>query len=178
MEKTLVVSFLSQPNTGKSTLAAEIFAVLKKKQEFNVELVTEYAKDLVWDNKSDILENNQLLVSGNQFERLRRLVGKVDIIIQDTSLLLGAIFEKRVLGLEQVLLYYYNLFNNLNFFLEYPENVKFSTIGRVEKSLEETRQVGKEIIQFLNRQNIPFIILNNKNKLEQAIKEIERLWKK
>ena len=46
MKKTLVVNLLGAPGSGKSTIAASIFSKLKF-QNLNVELVSEYAKELV-----------------------------------------------------------------------------------------------------------------------------------
>ncbi len=45
---TLVVNLLGGPGSGKSTTAADVFARLKW-QDINCELVTEFAKDLVWE---------------------------------------------------------------------------------------------------------------------------------
>ena len=46
--KTVVINLFGGPGCGKSTIAAELFAILKK-QGYEVELVTEYAKDKVWE---------------------------------------------------------------------------------------------------------------------------------
>lgn len=48
MKNTLLVTLSGAPGAGKSTGAAYIFAMLKM-QGINAELVTEYAKDKVWE---------------------------------------------------------------------------------------------------------------------------------
>ena len=57
----------------------------------NTELVTEFAKDLTWEERKDALKN-QLYVSGNQAFRLSRLNGKVDVVITDSPLPLGLFY--------------------------------------------------------------------------------------
>lgn len=47
-EKTIVVNLIGSPGTGKSTIASELFAKMKW-EGFDVELVSEYAKELVWE---------------------------------------------------------------------------------------------------------------------------------
>lgn len=46
--KTTVINLIGSPGTGKSTIAAELFARMKW-LGFDVELVSEYAKELVWE---------------------------------------------------------------------------------------------------------------------------------
>ena len=48
LEKPLVVNLFAGPGTGKSTAAAQIFQALKW-QRFSCELVTEFAKEKVWE---------------------------------------------------------------------------------------------------------------------------------
>ena len=81
----LVVNLFGGPGVGKSTLAAGIFCRLKRRG-FNVELVTEYAKDLTWE-KNHCKLGNQLRVFAEQYHRLQRLNGQVDIAITDAPLL-------------------------------------------------------------------------------------------
>ena len=54
LEKPLVVNLFAGPGTGKSTVAAQIFAHLKW-QGFSCELVTEFAKERFGKNLSKCL---------------------------------------------------------------------------------------------------------------------------
>lgn len=84
---TQVVNFFAGPGAGKSTSAAGLFFLMKSRG-YRVELVTEYAKDLTYEESHGLM-GNQLALLGEQDRRLRRLVGKVDFVITDSPLLLS-----------------------------------------------------------------------------------------
>ena len=52
----IVCNLFGSPGTGKSTLAAYVFAKLKM-LGINCELVTEFAKDKTWENNKTALAN-------------------------------------------------------------------------------------------------------------------------
>lgn len=52
---TMYVNLFGGPGAGKSTTAASLFAEMKKLGK-NVELVTEVAKDFVWEERQKTLE--------------------------------------------------------------------------------------------------------------------------
>lgn len=87
---TKVINLWAGPGAGKSTLAAGLFFVMKTKG-YKVELVTEFAKELVYSEKFAAL-NDQEYVTNIQEARLERLVGKVDYIITDSPLPLAEIY--------------------------------------------------------------------------------------
>lgn len=51
---TTYVNIFGGPGVGKSTTAADLFVAMKK-AGYNVELVTEVAKDFVWEDRSTTL---------------------------------------------------------------------------------------------------------------------------
>ncbi len=81
-----VINLFAGPGAGKSTTAAGLFYRMKK-EGMNVELCTEYAKELVWDNAIDKLQD-QLYVFAKQNHKLERLKTKVDYVITDSPLIL------------------------------------------------------------------------------------------
>ena len=88
----IVVNLYAGPGNGKSTGAAYIFSKLKM-AGVNAELVPEFAKDKVWEGNVKALAN-QAYVFGKQYFRLSRLEGEVDVIVTDSPLLLGVMYNK------------------------------------------------------------------------------------
>ena len=87
-----LISLYSGPGSGKSTGAAWIFAKLKL-AGVNAELVTEFAKDKVWERNEKALAN-QAYVFGKQYFRLSRLEGEVECVVTDSPLLLGVMYNR------------------------------------------------------------------------------------
>jgi nicotinamide riboside kinase len=90
---TTYINIFGGPGIGKSTIAAEVFARFKK-QGKSVELVTEFVKDLVWENRQSTLEI-QPYVSMKQYRNLARLRDKVDFVITDSPLIKDSVYARR-----------------------------------------------------------------------------------
>ena len=80
---TMVVNCYAGPGAGKTTCAWEVASQLKKKG-INTEYVSEYAKELVWEGKYDVLENQEHLFA-EQAKRLERLRGKAATFMAETT---------------------------------------------------------------------------------------------
>lgn len=159
----LLIDIYGCPSSGKSTLAAFLFSQLKMKN-VKCELVTEFAKDLVWDNCHDAL-HDQAYLFGNQYHRLLRLEGKVDIVITDSPLMLNAIYNKDdKLGEEfnRLVINVSKKFNSLSYFLS-PFNNSFEEIGRVHSN-NESKSISSKILKMLNDENIDFKMINHDEK--------------
>lgn len=151
----LVVNLFGSPSASKSTLSAYLFSQLKMKN-INCELVTEFAKDKVWEENHCALDN-QLYISGEQSYRLSRLKDKVDVVIVDSPLLLGSYYnqDKDIQEeLHRLLLKIFNSYNNINFFLNRtkPYNPK----GRLQTE-EESNQIAQDLINYLQDNNIEYL---------------------
>jgi len=85
-----VINLWAGPGAGKSTLAAGLFNLMKNMQH-EVELVTEFAKDVTWEKNYGTLQN-QLVVLAEQDRRLRRLEGQVEWAITDSPLPIGLVY--------------------------------------------------------------------------------------
>lgn len=155
--KMLVVNLFGSPGTGKSTLSAYIFSQLKL-MGVNCELVSEFAKDLVWEENYKALEN-QLYVSGQQSYRLSRLKDKVDVVIVDNPLILGGFYnhdESIDEDLNKLLLKIFNSYNNMNFFLRRVK--KYNPIGRMQTE-EESNQIACKLLDLLNDSQLEYEIV-------------------
>lgn len=89
----IVINFYGGPGIGKSTLAAEMFTVLKK-NGIKTELVGEFAKDLVYDRAYNVMADQHYLFA-QQAHRLWRLdQSGVEAAVCDSPLLLTLAYNK------------------------------------------------------------------------------------
>lgn len=116
MKKTGVINFFGGPGVGKTTMAVTLFSLLKA-HDVEVELVTEVAKDFTWEERYKTLEN-QYYIWAKQQHKLWRLKNKVDIIINDSPLLLSFIYgERKPQCFYDLVLHDFNEYENVNFFI-------------------------------------------------------------
>jgi hypothetical protein len=90
--KTLIVNLWAGPGAGKSTLAAEIFAALKRAQ-VSCELVQEWVKTWAWEGRP-IGTFDDVVITANQLAKESVLYGKVRVIVTDSPIGLGAVYEQ------------------------------------------------------------------------------------
>ena len=87
----ILINLFGAPGAGKSSGAAYIFSKLKM-NGINTELVTEFAKDKVWENNNEVFKN-QAYIFGKQYFKISRVADKVDVIVTDSPLLLSAFYN-------------------------------------------------------------------------------------
>lgn len=87
-----IINLFGGPGCGKSTTAAGLFYRMKH-AGIRVELVTEYAKDIVWADRHKELDD-QLYITAKQYHRLFLLKEKVHYCITDSPLLLSLIYNR------------------------------------------------------------------------------------
>lgn len=85
----LLINFTGAPGAGKSTIAAGLFHRLKTRH-WNVELVTEYTKELFLTGDKWSLAD-ELLVFSEKYRRIKKLES-VDLVITDSPLINSAIY--------------------------------------------------------------------------------------
>lgn len=147
---TIIINLLSGPGSGKSTTAAALF-VRMKLAGYKVELVTEYAKDLVYADRKAVLESNQLYILAKQNYRLANLAGKVDYVITDTSLLLSNVYPE-FYGqyvsdtFKELVLETYANYDNISFFIDRPDH--FEEFGRTQNE-SESHELDEMILNTL-----------------------------
>lgn len=165
----IVINLWGAPGSGKSTTAAGLFFLMKI-NKYKVELVTEYAKDLVWDRNEGMF-GNQLTILAEQKHRLHRLVDHgMDFAITDSPLLLPSFYKPKS---------YYNTFdalveetfhsyNNLNYFLERVES--FEKIGRRHNEAESI-QISKDLQVFMTDRSVEYDVIQANPKTPETIFE-------
>lgn len=175
MKSTLLVNLYAGPGAGKSTGAAYIFAKLKM-AGVDCEYVSEYAKDRVWQEDQFPLQHCQLYVTGKQCLKITRLLGKVDVVVTDSPIAIGAMYTAEK-PYQDVCIYEakkykntYNLF--LNRFKPYNQN------GR-NQTEEEAKEIDRKIKAFLTDNNLEFKEINGTEEGYNAIVKdiIERMGK-
>lgn len=169
---TKIINFFAGPGSGKSSLASGLFSEMKWK-DYNVELVTEFAKDLVWENREKTL-NNQIYIFAKQYNRIWRLLDEVDYIIVDSPLMLGTIYRNKVDSItnnfEIFLLSVHNSLDNCNYIID--RRKPYKTKGRVQ-SESEAKRLDESIKRMLIKFNIPFkIIPGEKESIDIIMKEL------
>lgn len=154
----IVVNLTGAPGAGKSTGAAKIFSDLKQ-MGINCELVAEFAKDKTWEHNIKAL-SCQEYVFGKQSYRLARCRDDVDVIITDSPLPLGLIYNTNPAldeSFTKVVMNVFNTYDNINFFINRvkPYNPK----GR-NQTAEESDKLSPTIKELYNRLGIDFIEIN------------------
>jgi len=172
----LVVNLFGVPSAGKSTGAAYIFSKLKM-AGINAELVTEFAKDEVW-NRSVEPFNCQEYMFGNQSYRLSRLKNNVDVVVTDSPLPLTILYNNNpILGksFETTVMNVFNSYQNLNILLNRVK--KYNPVGRLQTE-EESNALKEPVIHLLKTFDIDYLVYDGSeedyDKIVEEIKNILR----
>ena len=147
VRETLVVCLYGGPGSGKSTTAAGVFHDLKIKG-IDCELVTEFAKKLVWAKRHHTF-NDQIYLFAKQYHSIFNVLGQVQVIVTDCPILLSPIYdiEKRP-TLEQLIVEEHNKMWSYNVFLKRTK--KYNPNGR-NQTEEESIKIDGEILDLLDK---------------------------
>ena len=152
MGRTLVTNLFGGPGIGKSTTAAGLFSELKQRG-ISAEYATEYAKDRVWEEAFRTMDN-QIYMFAKQHHRIWRVLGKVDVVITDSPMLLslyyGADYSKTF---HQLVLEEHNKTKSLNVLLKREK--KYLQAGRVQTE-EESKEIDKFLESMLKENKVSF----------------------
>ena len=150
----LLINLFGGPGTGKSTGAAYIFSQLKM-AGVNAELVTEFAKDKVWEGNKEVFKN-QAYIFGKQYFKISRCADKVDVIITDSPLLLSIVYnDNPVLGdsFNETVKNVFSSFNSMNFVLNREK--EYNPVGR-NQTESEAKEVDVQVREILDQEKIPY----------------------
>jgi len=150
-----VINLFGGPGTGKSTTASDVFALMKW-NNYNVELVNEYAKELTWEKRHIILED-QLYVTAKQNSKLWRIKDQVEWAITDSPLILGQAYARTDYlpnHFCNLIHEVYNIYDNINILLirEKP----FHPVGR-NQTKDEAVALDVYIKEMLDQYQYPYI---------------------
>lgn len=170
---TLVVNLYAGPGAGKSTMAAGLFYRLKT-EGVNCELVREYAKDLVWRGHHEMLTDpaGQIYIFAKQLKRFQDVIGKVDVVLTDSPVLLSAVYGSSLskaftaLVLDEV-----GKMNNLNIVLKRVK--EYVPIGRGQTK-QQAEDLDVEIAGTVYglTQQVDLVTTGDEEGLERALEAI------
>ncbi len=184
MKNKTIINIVGGPGTGKSLYAAYLFTMLKVNQR-NVEYCQEYAKDLVWREKYEILRN-QHIVAYHQFKALKGASKHVEAAITDGSLIHNFYYNKNIdinysnIELtEKRINKYYKKFNNIVIYLKRNPKYKYQQEGRYQTE-EEAKDIDGNILDILIEKNIKHIEVvadmdNTQKMLDYIITELNKI---
>lgn len=163
------INLYGGPGIGKSTVAFLLSAELKLKEQ-RVELVTEYAKELVYLG-IDLTKSNQNLQDQIMLEQLKRELvfqDQVDFMVCDSPLLLNAFYNGSENALKMSRTYLRD--NDYHFFLTRTQE-HFETEGRSHNE-EQSIKIDKKMEQFFKDHKIKYIKIdgNSKEKVAEILK--------
>lgn len=166
----ILVNFIGQPGSGKSTMAAGVFHALKK-SAWNVELITEYTKELIFQNDQWSL-SDELLVFSEKYKRIKRMQD-VDIVITDSSLINSVVYGKLQFGSvgSDFFMHISKSFDSLYFVVE--PKTKYIPFGRMPDE-NMAKAAGDEIIKLLKDVSSPvWTVPGDDSSMEGIVKLIE-----
>lgn len=157
----IVINFMAGPGAGKSTCAAGLFFIMKN-LGINVELVTEYAKDITWEKRTMV---HQAKILGEQHDRLNKLRGQVDVIITDGPLFHGIVYARdsikageitETMGslYKDIVVEMCKSFRNVNVFIQRSPTRTYIGSGR-NHTQKEAEEKDREIFSALHEVYVP-----------------------
>lgn len=172
MTTTKIVGFFAGPGSGKSTHAAGLFAALKRKG-VNCELVTEFAKQMTWSQRQAEMDS-QYYIFGKQYHKLHTLLGKVSVIITDSPLILGCLYnaDKTEVGqtFDHLVMQVYKRMDNINVFVN--RNKPYNTAGR-NQTEDQSRVIDDRIRSLLNQHHLPYLEVNSDTETQELV---DKVW--
>lgn len=171
------INLYGGPGTGKSTTAAGLFYKMKT-DNFKVEYISEFAKELTFSEDMTRLKD-QLLVLAEQHHRMFRLDGKVDFAIHDSPINMGQVYlDNDVIPVREFKAFsdaLFSRYNNINIFLQ--RNVEehgYQGYGR-NQTLQEAIDKDNEIKEMLTDNGLDFHVIDMSSDAVSSIYDIIKI---
>jgi len=182
-KKRIIINLVGGPGSGKSLYSAYLFTMLKIKG-YNVEYTQEYAKDLVWRKKYDVLRN-QHIVSYHQYKALKGAAKYVDAVITDGSLIHSFYYNRyteinysNIELTEEQIEKYFNKFENIVIYLKRNPKYPYQKEGRYQTE-EEAKEIDKKMKNILKEKRIKYKeIMADMDNVDDMLKYIIKRIKK
>ncbi len=150
MSQTKIINLFGSAGAGKSTQAMGLVPLLRL-AGYSAEYVSEYAKDVVYEENFTKLED-QLYIFAKQNRRMERVLKQgYDFIVTDSPLFLsyfyGIKYNTLIDGLDNVILNCINKSDNINVFIE--RNHPYQSEGRVQTD-EESKKDSEILYSYLS----------------------------
>lgn len=161
-----IINLAAGPGAGKSTNAAGLFYIMKS-ANYKVELVNEYAKEMTYENRENIL-GDQLYILAKQNRKLERLKGQVDYVITDSPLFLSLAYVKDCYHKSfcPLVIELFNSYNNINFFINRKK--QYQKYGRTQ-TLGEAIDKDYSVKELMNKYNISHIEIDGNEHAPQIM---------
>ena len=165
-KQTLVINLIGGPCSGKSTIAAELFARLKK-MNVHCELVSEYIKDRIYE-ENQTMPKNQIAIFGMEHYNISTKIGKVDVIVHDGSFINNCLYKNEENPeFDKLIISEYHKFNNLDFFIK-RGNIEFENYGRIH-NYEQSLELDKKIKDLYHKAEAKFIEVEARDAVDKII---------
>lgn len=157
---TLIVNLYGQPGSGKSTTRADVFRILKQ-NGVNAEECYELAKKLTWSKRHEEIVC-QPYIFGKSVRDLEVLMGKVDVIITDSPLMLCRFYTELYrpdtypASFLDCISETAKGYGGANYFLNAVK--PYQTAGR-NQTADEANEIGHALRQMLDRHQIVYTTL-------------------
>lgn len=151
--RTTVINLWGGPGAGKSTSAAYLFSKLKM-AGYDAELVREYVKDWVWEDRK-IGRHDQVYFLGKQMKRESMLYGKVEVIVTDAPVMLNSYYAqlhsdaKTAAGIQQILQSFYASDEAIHHHFLLYRSKAYNNNGRFQTE-EQAKGIDVGLFHFMN----------------------------
>jgi len=180
------IGLMGAPGTGKSTLAAGVFAALKD-EGLNGELIQEYIREHIYTQGVPNSILFQAITYERQLEKENIIPRNMDFLVTDSPTTLSYIYSLMYADLKdkdhkEMVSYLYSktikdIYRyDLVFLLEHSHEP--INDGVRYQSKDEVAVVQHAIINFLENHNIKFIILKAEHSTSDRIKLVKKLVKR
>lgn len=148
-----VINFFGAPSAGKTTATSGLHYEMKKRW-INVEIVQEYAKELLLMRMAHRL-SDQMKIFAEQRERLERNLGKTQVAISESPLILSSFYIPPSYpdSFFQMTFDFFHTYDNINFFINRSHS--YSDNNRVQNEAQSD-YIAKVMKEFLQYANIPY----------------------